>query len=110
MLLPEKARIRTIEGYTYGGQTFNEVESAQTPAASKWRIEAEPPAPQKEDLFLTVLFTSEPVTPKLIRDGNKVGAQIADCQVIFDGKAGGTLRIKDKEFTLEAKVKTGKFE
>ena len=110
MLLPEKARIRTIEGYTYGGQTFNEVESAQTPAASKWRIEAEPPAPQKQDLFLTVLSTEEPAKPKLIRDGNKVGAQIADCQVIFNGKAGGTLRIKDKEFTLEAKVKTGKFE
>ena len=44
-LLPRGAKIEKIDGYTYGGKTFNEVESAQTPVAAKWRVEVAPPAP-----------------------------------------------------------------
>ncbi len=109
-LLPEKAAIKSIYGYTYGGETFDEAESAQTAAAAKWRVEVAPPAAEKEDVFVTVLFTGDPVPAKATNDGGKVAVSVGDTQVRFAGKAGGSVVTGGREFALECAVKKGQWQ
>jgi hypothetical protein len=109
-LLPEKARVRKVHGYTYGGQNFDPPQTALSATAAKWRIEVLPTAPQTEDVFLHVLTTGEPVPSQLIRRGDQLGARIGDAEVLFNGKVGGILKLADKEFPLQAVVQTGKYE
>ncbi len=112
-LLPAKPVIRKIEGYQYGGQTFDAPKSALTPLAAKWRIEVQPPGQETEDLFLHVLFTDKPQEASLVREGKVVGVKIGTTEVLFDAsgaKAGGTLTIEGKQSPLAQEVKKGKFE
>ena len=109
-LLPEKAGIRKIEGYTYGGKTFDPVESNLTPVANKWRVEVAPPTAELDDTFLHVIFTDKPKDTKLIRDAKGVGVQIGNTTVTFDGKIGGTLTIGSEKFPLTEEVKKDKWE
>jgi hypothetical protein len=109
-LLPEKAQIRKVQGYTYGGQTFDPPQSALSATAAKWRIEVLPSAPQKEDVFLHVLSTGEAAPAQLIRKGNGIGARIGGTEVLFDGKVGGALKVANNEFALKPTVQTGKYE
>jgi len=109
-VLPEGARIESVHGYTYGGQTFDEVKSAQTAAAANWRVEVKPPTPRKEDVFLHVLFTDEPVALRMLRDGDKVGVAFGLTEVLFNDKTGGTVKLGRRKYLLEPKVKKGEYE
>ena len=111
-LLPEQARMRKIEGYTYGGQTFDPPQTGLSATAAKWRIEVLPSKPQTEDVFLHVLSTAsgEPQPAQLIQDGNRIGVRVGNSEIIFDGKIGGTLSNGGQTFPLLAEVKTGKYE
>ncbi len=115
-LLPQKATLRTVKGYTYHGQTFDEEKSGQSDAAPQWRLEVLPSTPATEDVFLHVLSTDgKPQAAKLIqqvstRRSPRVGAQIGAAQVLFDGPLGGTVTIAGKTSTLRGAVQTGKFE
>ncbi|MGA2501054.1 MAG: heparinase II/III family protein, partial [Tepidisphaeraceae bacterium] len=109
-LLPEAAKIDKIEGYTYGGQTFNEVKNAQSDTANRWRIEVKPPAPRTEDVFLHVLFTEQPQETKLMREGESIGVQVGPATVMFTGRVGGELRPNGQKVPLQAKVVRGKYE
>ena len=109
-LLPEAAKIEKIEGYTYAGQTFNEVKSALSETANRWRIEIKPPAPRTEDVFLHVLFTDQPQETKLLREGESIGVQVGPATVLFTGRVGGELRLPAQNVPLQAKVIRGKYE
>jgi hypothetical protein len=111
-LLPEKAAIRAIEGYGYGGQAYEpERKTGLSEEAIRWRIEVQPPAPQAEDLFLHVLSTADaPPTVERVRKGSAVGARIGDAEVLFEGKVGGTLAVGGKTVPLKAEVRTGSHE
>jgi hypothetical protein len=109
-LLPERAVIRKVHGYTYGGQTFDEKESALTPVAAKWRIEVVPPEASRESLFLHVLFTDQSQPVRLIRKGDGIGAAVGETEVVFTGKVGGTLRIAGQDVPLKAGLCLGKYE
>jgi len=109
-LLPAKPSIKAIEGYTYGGESFNTVETSQTPVAVKWRVEVKPQKAAAEDVFLHVMFTDRPENVKLINKDGRVGVTIGKSEVVFDGAVGGTIKAAGKEYPLEPKVKTGKWE
>ncbi|MBE3123553.1 MAG: heparinase II/III family protein, partial [Planctomycetes bacterium] len=109
-LLPEKPVLRTVEGYTYRGQTFNPRPSGQTPLAHKWRTEVLPPSPQTGDLFLHVLQTDAPQPAQLVRKGAQVGVRVGEAEVLFTGNVGGTLTVGGKATPLAPGVKTGKYE
>jgi hypothetical protein len=111
VLLPEGPVIRAVEGYTYGGQTFNEKPSNLTPLAPKWRIEVLPPQPREEDAFLHVLQTAdEPLPVSLLKRGGAVGAKVGDAEVIFTGPVGGSVTAGGKTFDLKPGVVAGPFE
>ena len=109
-LLPREASVTKIYGNTYGGQTFDEPESAQTPAAARWRVEVKPARPAGEDLFLHVMRTDSARPAKLVERGGMVGVDLGDAEVLFSANVGGTLRLGDKEFPLEARVKAARWE
>jgi hypothetical protein len=109
-LLPEKRESEAIEGYTYGGQTFDPKPNPQTPLAAKWRVEVRPKEARVEDLFLHVLSTDAAPQATLVREGVKVGVKVGDVQVMFDGKVGGTFVDGGRKVELKEGVKRGKFE
>ncbi|MGE5609937.1 MAG: hypothetical protein ACM359_11835 [Bacillota bacterium] len=109
-LLPEKASVRAIEGYTYRGQTFSEAKSALTDVANRWRIEVAPSASQAEDRFVHVLFTDQPVPTKLIKEGNRIGAVVGDCEIVFTGEIGGQITMGGKRLALRPAVIRGTYE
>lgn len=109
-LLPEKAEVTSIYGYTYGGQTFAPDGSRLAETACKWRLEESPAKASKEDVFLHVLTTDEPQKATLIREGERIGARFGNVEVVFAGPVGGTLTVGGKQFPLKAEVKTGKYE
>jgi heparin/heparan-sulfate lyase len=109
-LLPEKAIIRKVHGYTYRGQTFEAEPSSQSDVAPKWRIEVRPPEPRTDDLFLHVMFTGEPKPVELVRRGDAVGARVGDAEVLFKGKVGGSLGLGGRKMRLKAGLKLGKYE
>jgi heparin/heparan-sulfate lyase len=109
-LLPEKASIRAIEGYAYHGQTFNEARSALTDVANRWRIEVSPSVPQAEDRFVHVLFTDQPLPTKLIKEGDRIGAIVGDCEIVFTGDIGGQITMGGKTLVLRPAVIRGQYE
>lgn len=108
-LLPEGARLEKVEGYTYGGQTFDPPKNAQTPVANRWRLEVRPARPATEDTFLHVLFTDAPQPVRLLR-GSGVRLRVGDVELRFDGRVGGTLESGGRKVKLEPRVRLGRFE
>lgn len=99
-LLPEKAMLKSVSGYTYRGQTFDPQPSAQSAVASKWRIEVQPATPTKEDLFLHVLSRDGVKEARLVREKGKVGVRVGSTTLLFDSKIGGTLAMGQHTFPL----------
>lgn len=108
-LLPEAPRTEKIEGYRYGGQTFDPPRNAQTPVANRWRVEVRPPKPATEDVFLHVLFTDEPQPVRLLR-GPGVAVRVGDAKVRFEGAVGGSVGLGGRKVKLEPRVKLGPYE
>jgi hypothetical protein len=106
-LIPIQAEVTPIHGYTYDGATFEPNGNRLADTACKWRVEVTPAAPSKEDLFLHVLTTDEPVPATLLTDG--LGLRLGDTEVRFTGDVGGTLRIGEKAFALERVVRPTKY-
>jgi len=114
-LLPEKAIIEKINGYTYGGRTFDPPPGNRKPkelaADNTWRIEVRPPDKTAKTVFLHVLSTDDQPSPaELLRDGNAIGARGNGWQVLFDDKLGGIITLNDKTFPFRGTVEKGKFE
>jgi hypothetical protein len=109
-LLPERAEIRKVHGYTYGGKTYDPWLTPESPPAPKWRIEVLPPTPRTDDLFLHVMFTGEPEPVELVRRGKAVGARIGQAEVLFEGKVGGSVRVGRKKTPLKAGVRLNEYE
>lgn len=109
-LLPKEPLVRTIEGYTYAGQTFPPNRDRLSDTANKWRIEVQPSEARADDLFLHVLTTGEPRPATLVRKGARIGARVGETEVLFEANVGGTLTLDGKSFPLKAEVKTGKYE
>ncbi|MFB3891795.1 MAG: heparinase II/III family protein [Phycisphaerae bacterium] len=124
-LLPERADISKIEGYTYGGQTFSPRGGPATrPAATSrptsssrprrtqepdienlWRIEVRPSDAEVQTVFLHVLSTDdEPQPAELVRRGRLLGARGKGWEVLFDEGYGGTLTAGGKDFSLKQKI------
>ena len=109
-LLPEKAAIAKVEGYAYGGQTFDPPKGVLSETAPRWRIEVSPPAARAEDLFLHVFFTDGAQPAKLVRRGTAVGVDVGGVEVLFDGRVGASIAVGGKTVALKAGVKAGRFE
>ncbi|MDH7571162.1 MAG: heparinase II/III family protein, partial [Armatimonadota bacterium] len=109
-LLPQKAVIRSVEGYTYRGETFDPPQTVLTPLAERWRVEVLPPEAHGEDLFLHVLTTDEPKPASLLRQGERVGARVGDAEVWFEGRIGGMLRLGGRSIPLRPEVLRGEYE
>jgi len=109
-LLPTSPVVRKVEGYTYGGLTFDPRPSVHTPTANRWRVEVSPSADSVDDVFVHVLSTDGPVTATAARDGEDVRVTVGDSVVRFTEKVGGTLRIGSEEVPLRAEVVKGTFE
>ena len=109
-LLPEQPRIRKVEGYTYGGQTFDPPKTGHAEFANRWRIEVLPGQAQAEDLFLHVLRADDAPPATLLRKGQAVGARVGDAEVFFTGKAGGRVLLSGKEAALKPEVSRGPYE
>jgi len=110
-LLPENPVISKIEGYTYGGMTFDpDRKTALSDKACLWRMEVSPSKARNEDLFMTVLSTDQAPQVKLVRKGTQVGVRVGNAEVMFSGDAGGTLTIGGRTTPLEAKVVTNEWQ
>jgi len=109
-LLPEKAVIGKVEGYTYGGKDFPEKKSALTPAADLWRVEIKPGTARADDVFLNVLSTAGEKKPVLIRKGNSIGVSIDGNEVLFEGDTGGYILVNGVKSDMKGEVVTGKYE
>lgn len=110
-LLPEKATMRAVKGYTYRGQTFEENHSNQSDAAPQWRLEVLPSVPATDDVFLHVLSTDDnPQPARLIRQNNSVGVALGASRVMFEGAVGGTVSMGGQNFALRGELQLGKFE
>lgn len=110
-LLPERAAIKKVHGYTYGGETFDPPTTGLSAEANKWRIEVQPASPNREDLFLHVLSTEDiPLPAHLLKRPGGVGVKVGDVEIVFSGRVGGTLRLKGKAHPLKAGVVRGPYE
>jgi hypothetical protein len=109
-LLPEKARVDKVEGYTYRGQSFNPPRNSQTELACRWRVEVSPPAPRTDDVFLHVLSTEAPPNATLVRNGARTGVKVGPAEVTFEGRAGGVIVLPTGRYELREKIVTGRFE
>ncbi len=115
-LLPAKAVIRKVYGYTYGGETYDPENDKLSDTAVKWRIEVQPSEPRTDDVFLHVLSTDDaPPEAVLIRKDGMVGASAgrpdADgWEVLFDDNGGGRVTIGGRTFTFSNEMKLGKYE
>ncbi|MCC7493504.1 MAG: heparinase II/III family protein [Fimbriimonadaceae bacterium] len=61
-LLPRGATHRAVEGYTYGGATFDPPPTGLSPAANRWRLEVSPPGASSSTVYCHVLDTG-PAAP-----------------------------------------------
>ena len=109
-LLPEPAAVTAIEGYSYGGRTFDPEGEGHRSTHNRWRVEVSPIEPREEDLFLHVLTTDEPQEAELISGDGVVGARFGDAEVVFEGEAGGRLTLGGEEFLLPAEIRAGTYE
>ena len=109
-LLPEKAKIVSVKGYTYGGKTFNIAANSQTPAANLWRLQVGAPSPAKMDLFLHVMTTVKGPPAELTRKGTSPAVKIGDVEVLFDSKLGVTVKSGGNTTVFEGEVVPGKWQ
>jgi hypothetical protein len=112
-LLPARATVRKVEGYTYRGQTFDPTPSVQSEVAPRWRVEVSPSDRRTDDVFLHVLTTGEPRRSQLIEDASDpdlIGVRCGDMEVLFKGELGGVLRLAGKESRLTTEVSKGPYE
>jgi len=109
-LLPEAAVVQKLEGYAYGGETFDPEYARHRDPPNRWRLEVSPAEPAREDFFLHLLTTDAPQLATLVRRGEAVGVQFGEVEVLFAGEVGGTLRLGGAEFPLEPVVRSGKYE
>ena len=109
-LLPQRAKIEKIYGYTYGGKTYDPESDRISKFAEKWRIEVRPPAPAKEDVFLHVLCTDGDAPARLVTEGESIGAAGDGWQVLLDPTGRATATVGGKTFDLEMAVRKGRFE
>ena len=109
-LLPDDASPQAIEGYSYGGQSFDPPQTALSQTANRWRIEVRPGAPRTDDTFLHVLSTGSPEPATLLSEGDSIGARVGRTEVLFAPGLGGVLRIGESSYELEGEVQTGPFE
>jgi hypothetical protein len=94
-LLPRDAKRRSVRGYSYRGQTFDEAKSGQSEAAPQWRLEVLPGVAQEEDVFLHILSTADaPVLASLIQEKNHVGVQVGGTQVLFEAAMAEAPRVE----------------
>lgn len=111
-LLPRGAQYEKIQGYLYGGKTFdpppNWVESNVAP---RWRVEVKPATSLKQDVFLHVLFTGDGAVPSAkLEQANPVVLLVGEMRIQFDAEYGGQVRFPSKSTTLSGTVVKGVFE
>lgn len=109
-LLPEQPEVKAVEGYTYGGHTFPPSGTRLSDTANKWRIEVSPSSPRKEDVFLHVMTTGDPRPSSPIYGNGSLGVRVGDAEIEFTGAVGATVKVGGRQFSLEPRVKKGRFE
>ncbi|HUW56532.1 MAG TPA: heparinase II/III family protein [Planctomycetota bacterium] len=82
-LLPDAPVVRKVEGYTYGGETFEPESDRLSETAARWRIEVQPPAANTHDLFLHVLSTDGPKAAQLEREPDRLTLHLDGWNVRF---------------------------
>ena len=111
ILLPKNVNMSRINGYTYGGKTFDLPANSSTPTANKWRIEIKPKESQTEDVFVNVLSTSDaPVNAVLSQTESQITVTLGPDKVIFNKETGGAIEIAGKTQELVVGIKKGKYE
>jgi len=103
-LLPASPVIRKIAGYTYGGKTYDPESDRLRSTSGYYRVEVQPPAAAKEDLFLHVVFTDKVQPATLIQKDGQVGVRVGDSVVMFSGKVGGSVSLGGKRHPLQPVV------
>jgi hypothetical protein len=111
-LWPEKAKVTSVHGYTYHGQTFEALKGGtQNSTAVKWRVEVTPAVAAQQDVFLHVIQTEDtPVTATLVKKNGMIGAAGGNWEVLFDNNLGGTVTIGGKVMAIQGVVKPGEYE
>ena len=111
-LLPEKAKVTSVHGYTYRGKTYEAQEGgSQNSTAVKWRVEVTPTVAATQDVFLHVLQTEDkPAIATLVKKNGSVGASAGNWEVLFDSGMGGTVTINGKATAFKGVVKPGEYE
>ncbi|CAG0960725.1 Heparin and heparin-sulfate lyase [Planctomycetaceae bacterium] len=114
-LLPAGAAITKVNGYTYGGSTYDPPVTGLSDAnlAHKWRVEITPGSAQGEDLFLTVLSTdASPATATLLTGlpAGQIGLSVGGTEVKFSGDVGGSIKIGATTTPLTQSVVLGAYE
>jgi hypothetical protein len=112
ILLPEKMQIEKIEGYTYGGKTYDPPKNVLSEVANKWRLEIKPSAFNKEDLFLNILSTSGSGAIKadcVIKNGDII-VNVENNKITFKGDTGGSIEVAGKKTNLAKGIIKEKFE
>jgi hypothetical protein len=109
-LLPAEATVRAVEGYVYGGRTFDPRPSAQSDVAPRWRIEESPLTPRREDIFLHVLWTDQPQDAEVTAEPESIAVRVGSVRISFEGDVGGTISLDGTQLPLEAGVKAGRYE
>jgi heparin/heparan-sulfate lyase len=109
-LLPEDPSITKVSGYTYGGLTFEPTVGPTGFDASKWRTEVSPSTSNKEDVFIHVLSTSEPLEPKLTRSGSDYVINVGDATITLKEDVGGKITAPNIEYNLSDHVNKYKYE
>lgn len=111
-LLPADAKLASINGYTYGGQTFDPPPSGHSKFACKWRVETTPGKAAAGDVFLHVLSTDGPVDAELKDAGGRLTVKVSKpvrAEITFAQDIGATVKAgKITEFKRE--IVAGKFE
>lgn len=109
-LLPKETRMEKIEGYTYGGKTYEAAKGALNKAADRWRIEVKPASPRTGDLFVHALSTEKAPAATVTTEGASVRVKGEGWEVMLDGKGTGSVTINGKTTKLAAEVTLGKYE
>ena len=111
ILLPTKVSVSSVNGYTYGGKTFDLPANPSTATANKWRIEIKPKESQTEDVFVNVLSTADAlINAVLSQIESQITITLGPDKVIFNKETGGAIEISGKKKDLALEIKRGKFE
>ena len=110
-LLPSGMRIEKIEGYGYGGRTYEAAKGPLNKAAHRWRIEVKPASAQMEDLFVHVLSTDKaPAATATLAPGGQVSVKDGGWTITLDASGTGSITLVGTTHRLTPEVKFGRFE